>query len=494
MAEKREFKVATGDLGARKFIEMSRFFLFLILTITAHAQSIRLPLGGGLEAELIRIAPTKFSQGESADGQREVALTKPFFMGKFPVTRGQFARFVAATNYRTEAEKGVSGGFGWEGGKLVQKKEYTWRSPGFPQTDEHPVVMVDFTDAKAFCVWLSRQAGRVVTLPTEAQWEYAARGAGSAGEAWHAGNSPGGTQPVSQAVANGFGLHDMLGNAWEWCEDWFAPYPPGVGTDPLQKNPNLSDKPRRVLRGGAFSRPAAEATAAKRFRNDPGSRNADNGIRVVAYEVPVPVVAPVVAPVAPARVELENPQPATRQVIPGELPMPAQPAHAFEYETQPEPVTRTTGLFSPWMIVGLVVVWLVVRRALKSGGSAAPLPQRNPAVQQRMAPGQMFSTRIVQDGFWIQGRVSPGTPLNVRWLGGASTHSRTFEYRPASEGHFVFTGNEPSNVVVSVGEDTGGGGGGLGMGMPLDDLPLLPRTSPSPTSRPSTFTGFPTAY
>ena len=479
---------------------MSRFFLLLILTITAQAQSIRIPLGGGLDMELIRIAPGKFSQGEAADGQREVALTKPFFIGKFPVTRGQFARFVAATNYRTEAEKGVSGGFGWEGGKLVQKKEYTWRSPGFPQTDEHPVVMVDFADAKAFCVWLTRQSGRVVTLPTEAQWEYAARGAGSAGEAWHAGNSPGGTQPVSAGAANGFGLHDMLGNAWEWCEDWFAPYPPGVATDPLQTNSNLSDKPRRVLRGGAFSRPAAEATAGKRFRNDPGSRNADNGFRVVAYDVPVPVAAPPAPPappVAPARVELENPQPATRQAIPGELPRAAQPAHAAEYEAKPLPQgngASLRGLFSPWIIVGLVVIWFVVRRALKSDGSTAPLQPREPVVQQRMAPGQMFSTRIVQDGFWIQGRVSPGTPLNVRWLGGASTHSRTFEYRPASEGHFVFTGNEPSNVVVSVGEDTGGVGGGLGMVMPLDDLPLLPRTSPPPTSRPSTFTGFPTAY
>ena len=477
---------------------MSRFFLLLILTITAQAQSIRLSLGGGLDMELIRIAPGKFSQGEAADGQREVALTKPFFIGKFPVTRGQFARFVAATNYRTEAEKGVSGGFGWEGGKLVQKKEYTWRSPGFPQTDEHPVVMVDFADAKAFCVWLSRQAGRVVTLPTEAQWEYAARGAGSAGEAWHAGNSPGGTQPVSQAAANGFALHDMLGNAWEWCEDWFAPYQPGAVTDPLQMNSNLSDKPRRVLRGGAFSRPAAEATAGKRFRNDPGSRNADNGFRVVAYDVPVPVVAPPAppAPPVPVRVELESPQPAMRQAIPGELPRAAQPVPAAEYEAQPEPVTHTRGIFSPWMIVGLVVIWFVVRRALKSDGSVAPIQPvqpREPEVQQRMAPGQMFSTRIVQDGFWIQGRVSPGTTLNVRWLGGASTHSRTFEYRPASEGHFVFTGNEPSNVVVSVGEDTSGGGG-LGMVMPLDDLPLLPRTSPPPTSRPSTFTGFPTAY
>ena len=162
--------------------------LFAVVSSVHAQQAVRLPLGGGVDMELVRIESGNFTQGEPVDVRREVNLTKPFYIGKFPVTRGQFARFVAATNYRTESEKGVSGGFGWEGGKLVQKKQYTWRTPGFSQTDEHPVVMVDFSDAKAFCSWLSRMSGRTISLPTEAQWEYAAR-AGTTTPAWHGSQS-----------------------------------------------------------------------------------------------------------------------------------------------------------------------------------------------------------------------------------------------------------------------------------------------------------------
>src|SRR5688500_6738385 len=121
---------------------------------SADDNDLALDLGGGATLELRRIPSGKFTEGstpdevgrESDETPRAVMISRPLYLGKYEVTRGQFARFVAETRYVTEAEKGQSGGFGWDGKQLVQKKEYSWRSPGFTQTDDDPVVLVTFGD------------------------------------------------------------------------------------------------------------------------------------------------------------------------------------------------------------------------------------------------------------------------------------------------------------------------------------------------------------
>ena len=237
--------------------------------------------------------------GNSADESPEtrVVFSKPFWLGATEVTVGQWRRFVEATGYRTEAEKGggifVSNGSGKPGMAGWEKRAgLSWRIPGRGQTDAHPVVGVSWADAQAFCAWLTqreRAAHRlpeeyVYSLPTEAQWEYACR-AGYRGPdpenlddaAWHAGNSGGGPHPVATKRPNQWGLFDLQGNVWEWCLDWSGPYPGGTVTDPQ----GPASGPLRQNRGGsARSTPGHGISSTNRW-STPGLPQRDNlGFRV----------------------------------------------------------------------------------------------------------------------------------------------------------------------------------------------------------------------
>ncbi len=205
-----------------------------------------------------------------------VRITQPIYLGIYQATRGQFGRFVEATRYQTDAEKDGQGGYGREASssKWVQSPQFTWRSAGFEQTDDHPVVNVSWYDASAFCEWLSCQEGQPYRLLTEAEWEYACRAGTtmrfSFGDseiilgqyAWYLANSNNQTHPVGEKKANAFGLHDLHGNVWEWCWDEYDAeyYKKSPASDP--RGPEQAC--HRVFRGGGWFNVPQDARSAYR--------------------------------------------------------------------------------------------------------------------------------------------------------------------------------------------------------------------------------------
>jgi len=195
---------------------------------------------GSQGPEMVRIPAGSFRMGDIQGGGdsdekpvHEVSLSA-FAMGKYEVTVGEFKRFVKATKYKTDAEKGGSCWVyrGSNSGK-------NWRNPSFSQNDNHPVTCVSWNDATAYTIWLSEQTGKEYRLPTEAEWEYSAR-AGTDTKYWW-GNNIGTnkancdgcgsewdntkTAPVGSFKENPFGLHDTVGNVWEWtCSEYESKY------------------------------------------------------------------------------------------------------------------------------------------------------------------------------------------------------------------------------------------------------------------------------
>jgi uncharacterized protein (TIGR02996 family) len=254
----------------------------------------------GLGIELALILPGTFLMGspETEPARRDdetlhsVTLTQPFFLGVYPVTVGAFKRFVATTKYQTEAEK-QGGAWVLVSGQWKPDASITWRSPGYEQTDQHPVVCVSWNDAQAMVAWLNEaeaDSGVVYSLPTEAQWEYACR-AGTrtafwfgddpeklADHAWFRSNSDNRTHPVNTGKPNAWGLWHMHGLVWEWCADWYDAYPFTAVQDPL----GSSGGSYRVIRGGSWPSGPAGCCSASRDFGDPASRPTRSGFRLAA--------------------------------------------------------------------------------------------------------------------------------------------------------------------------------------------------------------------
>lgn len=240
---------------------------------------------------------------EDDEGPRHrVAIAQPFAIGVHEVTRGEFAAFVEATGHDTG-----NSCYTWEGGwKLVEGRN--WRSPGFAQTDDHPVVCLSWDDAKAYVAWLSGQTRADYRLLSEAEWEYATRADSSSRRfwgndlddaegcafangadltakdefsGWTVMNCRDGyvhTAPVGTFATNDFGLHDPLGNAWEWVEDCWNDSYAGAPADGTAWT--SGDCGRRVLRGGSWGDFPRYLRSAYRSWSDADFRINFGGFRV----------------------------------------------------------------------------------------------------------------------------------------------------------------------------------------------------------------------
>ena len=226
-----------------------------------------------------------------------------FAVGVKEVTRGEYARFVSESNHASgdSCRTYEDGEWEWRSGR-------NWKSPGFSQTDEHPVVCVSHEDAKAYVEWLSDKTGKAYRLLSEAEWEYVARGGtvtarywGESGSGqceyangadastdfdWRTGCNDGyaRTSPVGRYEANGFGLHDVLGNVWEWVEDcWNESYAGAPSDGSAWKS---GDCDRRVVRGGSWLGGPRILRSAHRDRGASGLRSSVVGFRVARTLTP----------------------------------------------------------------------------------------------------------------------------------------------------------------------------------------------------------------
>ena len=246
----------------------------------------------------------------------DVTLTPGFWLAKFAVTRTEYAAFAADTGVRPPGECWTlepGAGGQWVAGF---HRDRDWKNPGFAQSDRDPVVCVNHKDATDYANWLSRQTGQRYRLPTETEWEYAARAGAVPPQYWGSTSSDACrfanvadrtlaarmtgvtlnpsmafdcddgfafTAPVGSFAPNAWGLHDMLGNVWQWTADcWHDDY---VGA-PIDGRAWLTgDCGRRVARGGAWVTDPERTRTGWRIGNNAPYRSTFTGFRMAkSYE------------------------------------------------------------------------------------------------------------------------------------------------------------------------------------------------------------------
>ena len=239
-------------------------------------------LGNGVNLEMVLIPAGTFmmgspeSEAERSDDetQHQVTISKPYYLGKYPVTQAQWQQVMGNNPSH------------FKGDKLL------------------PVENVSWDDTQAFCLKLEEITQAAFGIPTEAQWEYACR-AGT-NTPFHFGSELNGRQancdgtvpygtdsegpylkkttPVGKYQANALGLYDMHGHVWEWCSDWEGEIPTGSVTDPI----GPATGSNRVRRGGSWGNSAVICRSALRYGIDPSFRNYDLGFRVALSSSGIP--------------------------------------------------------------------------------------------------------------------------------------------------------------------------------------------------------------
>ncbi|MEM7020613.1 MAG: formylglycine-generating enzyme family protein [Pseudomonadota bacterium] len=224
-------------------------------------------------------------KGEGDEKPLHQVSVDRFAIGVYEVTRKEFGRFVKATDYVTSAER-WGGCTAWVGDYFERVKTFNWRTPGFKQSEEHPVVCVSHRDVLKYLLWLNRQTKQRYRLPTEAQWEYAVRAGTNTTYWWGNGfvenkencdEYAEQTVPVGTFKPNQFGLYDTLGNAWEWVSDWYGDYSAEVQSNPKGGPPSEA----KVIRGGGWALYSDTCRSANRGYGGIDNNRYDLGFRVV---------------------------------------------------------------------------------------------------------------------------------------------------------------------------------------------------------------------
>lgn len=278
------------------------------------------PVKNSIGMDFVMLLPGTFLMGapvsEQSKGarldeaQRRVTITRPFYLSTHEVTRGEFRQYREAVRRK---EPGTSPRKYSPGGITTAKDGVnrldpngSWDKVPFPQEDNHPVVYVSWNEANDFCKWLSAKEKKTYRLPTEAEWEFAARG-GTDTPYWWGENAEGAegkanvadrtyserfptrdfrlsysdgfvfTAPVGSFNPNPKGLVDMTGNVFEWVQDWYS-----LPSLEPARNPKGPEKGElKVAKGGGWASSPAESRAAFRFKDSPDLRFSGMGFRVL---------------------------------------------------------------------------------------------------------------------------------------------------------------------------------------------------------------------
>ncbi|MDB6140666.1 MAG: hypothetical protein JWO94_3738 [Verrucomicrobiaceae bacterium] len=261
------FAVTGLHAQSKDFEEVSvQGMVFIRIPAGTFTMGTTAPVQAALEAAKMW---TRFENVELP--AHEVTLSRPFLIGKYEVTQKEWKTFARAP----------------------KKTVFSFNG------DDLPAESVSFEDVTSFITGMNKKAGKqLFRLPTEAEWEYCARsgsaeayGNGKDGVqitgktlgdyAWFAATAGGKPHPVGKKLPNAWGLHDMMGNVWEWCRDWYLPtfYTAGAATNPLNKDADNSSE--RVIRGGSWFVAAGNLRAAFRGASLPDARSAHIGFRLV---------------------------------------------------------------------------------------------------------------------------------------------------------------------------------------------------------------------
>ena len=239
-------------------------------SLSSSSNTISIPVKNGITIDMVKVEAGTFMMGATSEMQNplvgekpvhQVTLTNDYYIGKYEVTQALW-------------------------------KAVTGKNPSQFKGDDLPVEQVSWKDCQKFISKLNSMTGRKFRLPTEAEWEYAARGgkksrgyqySGSStvsDVAWYDGNSGNKTHPVGTKQANELGIYDMTGNVWEWCQDWYGSYVSSSQTNPLGANSGSY----HVYRGGGWSYDAKFCRSSYRSSFTPGYRGSILGLRLVLSE------------------------------------------------------------------------------------------------------------------------------------------------------------------------------------------------------------------